>query len=364
MLKDKLKAICRYCFKPIVLDPPTIDGRRCPRCKGPLRTAESLTTDFLWSRDINQNLRRDRYPRDPNKYWLHTGKNDLKIQDIKTPKTREKQGAPLNLKVNAWSNGPAIERDIRKYMKPPRPRVHKRRLRGPSPYPCPYDDHIPDVDLSNHYSGWKRCSYRGHYFKKPRNKRGLKYCTGYYVTPEGKKRPYNCRAVNEWKREHPPKEYMEHPQGRGGLTLDRWIRGAFGKKITLPGQPPRYRAEYIDRVELDQFRWYCKELLKQEHQDAGDPSPQDQHRPEAGRWCPACPEKPFRAGRMEPFKAPSKGWNLWDLIEDYELKYGVAYGNKKPFIRPKKIKSEKTVFQEAREPERSGACVKSLTIEG
>lgn len=192
------------------------------------------------------------YPRDPYKWNTLIGRKLWKTLDIKNLPTSRR-----HLLKDRDDDHPLIVDTMG-----PLPGGRKRNLKAPSPYPCPYQDHIPDVELSKHYSGWKVCSYRGQYFKKPRNKPGLKYCTN--NNPNlSKNRRFNCQEVQRWRQRHPEAEKISLTLAElEDLTLNHWIRGAFGKKITIPGQPPRQRIEYFNREELKEFRQYCKGLLK------------------------------------------------------------------------------------------------------
>ena len=165
----------------------------------------------------------------------------------------------------------------------------KYNQKAPSPFICPYQDQPLDVELSKHYSGWKPCSYRGHMFPKPRNKNAVKYCTGYHHTPRDKpgplhdcnttsfkiptKRPYNCQDVERWRQKHTPQGKGSDPLSLtpGNLAaarINHIMKMAFGSRVSIPGDKPKFRREYIDNLEVMEYRAFIeKETIREQLED-------------------------------------------------------------------------------------------------
>lgn len=161
----------------------------------------------------------------------------------------------------------------------PRKKYHQK---PPSPFICP-NTTTAGADLSKHYKGYKKCSYRGHYFKKPRNKNAVKYCTSYHHTPKDNpgplkdcnntsfkipvKRPYNCQEVESWRQKHHHQEtdpQLLTPEDLAAARINHIMKMAFGSRVNIPGEKTRFRREYFDTLEVMEYRAFIENELTRE----------------------------------------------------------------------------------------------------
>ncbi|HNS26393.1 MAG TPA: hypothetical protein PKK85_10025 [Methanobacteriaceae archaeon] len=131
----------------------------------------------------------------------------------------------------------------------------------PSPYPCTNPTTKPETPLSKHYTGWQRCSYQGHYFKKSKRKRALKYCNDI------------CQEIERWRQRHTtttgaPDPDPLTPEQLRRAKINYNMKMAFGPQVKIPGQKPKHRMEYIDPQEVEDFKLFLEKELHREHLEA------------------------------------------------------------------------------------------------
>ncbi len=143
----------------------------------------------------------------------------------------------------------------------PLPGRRRYYQKPPSTFICTNPTTKPETPLSKHWTGWQRCSYQGHYFKKSKQKRGSKYCNP------------TCREVERWRQRHTTTTSTKDPDP---LTPEQLARSkinfnmnmAFGSKVQVNGQPPRYRREYVDPVEVEDFKLFLENEQHREQLEA------------------------------------------------------------------------------------------------